>query len=149
MGADPSSTLANAIPPTTINFRDLFLVQEEEDEESASLGDALAALAAKWPGADKFKSTDIAKLINNRSEYQIDTDKQCASVLREFLFPRLPEGQDVTAISLGKALKRHIGEPVTTGDRTLILKDWRDPHDGTKGALSYFVHVADKPPCRG
>jgi hypothetical protein len=53
----------------------------------------------------------------------------------------VPPNQDVSAKSVGKAVKRHVGEPVKSGDRTLILKEWRDPHAGPKGALSYYVHA--------
>jgi hypothetical protein len=127
---------ANAPRPKKIDFRDLFLAQEEDDEESASLGDALAALANKWP--DRFQSTDIAKLINNRSEYQIDTDKECAATVREFLFPRLQPSQDVSAKSLGKALKCHVGEPLRNGARTLILRTSEDTHSKI---ANFFVQV--------
>jgi hypothetical protein len=130
---------ANAPHPKVINFRDLFLSQEEEDEESASLEDALVALNGKWPG--KFKSADIAQFLNRRGEYETDSDdKERAAVVREFLFPKLPASQDVSAKSVGKTLKRHVGEPVRSGDdRTLILKEWRDPGDGPKGPLCYRV----------
>jgi hypothetical protein len=131
MGADPTPLDAGAIRPMTINFRDLFLVQEEDDEESASLGDALAALAGKWPDGANFKSADIAKLINNRSEYQIDSDKECAATAREFLFPNQPLSQDVSPKSVTKMIKRHIGEPVKSGKRTLVLKTGEDAHTKT------------------
>ncbi len=122
----------SACPPVPINFRDLFLTQEEDDEDSASLADALAALAAKWPKEAKFQAGDLSKLVNDRSEYQIDVDKERASTLRDFLFPKVPVSQDVSTKSVGRTIKRHIGEPVKAGDRTLILKEWRDPHGGAR-----------------
>jgi len=127
--------------PEVISFKDLFLSQEDDDEENASLADALAALGAKWPEQAAFRSSDLATILNNRSEYAVNTDKECASTVREFLFPKTPSNQDVSAKSVGKALKRHVGEPVKAGGRTLILKEWRDPRNGPNGALSYLVQA--------
>ncbi len=127
---------ATAPRPKEIDFRDLFLAQEADDEDSASLGDALFALASKWP--DKFRATDIAKMINDRSPYQIEADQECSDVLRAFLFPKLQPNQDVSAISVGKVLKNHMGEPVRNGIQTLILKE-RKPMSAGKAALEYFV----------
>jgi len=139
-----------ACKPVEISFRNLFLSQEEDDEESASLADALAALAATdWPqpdGAPKkagpFQAADLARRLNDQSEYRIDAEKERVATLREFLFPTAPPNQTVTAKAVGKRLKRHIGEPVKRGDRTLILKEWRGPNGGPKGALSYCVQAS-------
>jgi hypothetical protein len=129
----------------------LFLSQEEDDEESASLADALAALdATKWTQPDQqpnkrglFQAADVAKAVNDQSEYRLDEDKERAATVREFLFPKEPPGQTVTAKAVGKRLKPHIGEPVRQGDRTLILKEWRDPKGGPNAALSYYVQNSD------
>jgi hypothetical protein len=123
---------------TTINFRDLFLSQEEDDEENSSLADALSALDGKWPNSEKFQAADVARMLNDRSEYQIDADKERAAVLREFLFSKVAPNQDVSAKSAGKALKRHVGEPVRSGIRTLILKDGQDPHTKT---TTFYLQV--------
>ena len=124
-----------------LNFRDLFLSQEDDDEENASLADALTALERQWPSERTFAAADLAKVLNDQSAYQGDTEKERAATLREFLFPSLPQGQTITAKSAGKRLKRHYGEPVRVGDRTLVLKDWRDPHGGPNGAFSFYVQA--------
>ena len=138
-----------ACPPVAINFRDLFLSQEEEDEETASLADALAALAAiEWPQdkgpkkAGPFQAAHLARVLNDQSEYRLDDERERAAMLREFLFPNLPSAQIATPKATGNRLKRHIGEPVRQGERTLILKEWRDPKGGPKGALSYIVQAS-------
>jgi hypothetical protein len=92
--------------PASINFKDLFLVQEEDDEESASLADALAALADEWPDATPFEAAEVAKLANNTGEWSAKREQ--AMTLREFLFPTIPENQAVTAKSAGKRLKRRV-----------------------------------------
>jgi hypothetical protein len=99
----------------------------------------LEALTAKWPKSATFLASDVAHLLNDQSEYRIDVDKERAAVLREFLFVKMPPNQDVSAKSVGKALKSHIGEPVKAGNQTLILKRWSDPNTGPKGALRYYV----------
>jgi hypothetical protein len=128
--------------PGAIDFRDLFLRQEDEDEEGSALADALTALAGKW-GRGKFEAKDVATFLNDQTNAinRSNEDLERVACLREFLFPQTPPNQVVSAKSLGKALKRHSGEPVKAGDGTLVLKEWRDPAGGPKGTLSYFVHV--------
>jgi hypothetical protein len=46
--------------PSEIDFKNLFLTQEEDDEESAELADALAALFVCWPGTKRFRAADVA-----------------------------------------------------------------------------------------
>jgi hypothetical protein len=124
MVADPP-----ACAPVAVNFGDLFLTQEQDDEESASLADALRALADKWPRGAVFLAADVARLINDRSEW---AGNDCSAVLREFLFPKLPPNQDVSPISTGLILKKSHGEPVRDGDRELTLIMGGDSHTKAK-----------------
>lgn len=130
---------APAVPPVAISFRDLFLSQEDDDEENASLADALMALEKQWPEKAQFQASALVRLLNDQSAYQGDAERERAATLREFLFPSATQVQIVTAKAAGKRLKRHVGEPVKVNDRTLVLKDWRDPLAGPNGALSFFV----------
>jgi hypothetical protein len=41
--------------PSVISFRDLFVAQKQEDEESADLGEVLEALEEEWPKGIKFR----------------------------------------------------------------------------------------------
>jgi hypothetical protein len=126
----------------SLDFQKLFLSQEEDEEESASLADALIALDENWPNGKEFSAADVARMANDQSAYTSDADRQRDVTVREFLFPSTPHGQTVTAKAVGKRLKRHLGEPVQRGDHTLILKERRDPHGGPKGAISYFVQAS-------
>jgi hypothetical protein len=63
-----------------LDFEKLFLVQEEDDEESASLADVLDVFLAKW-GMREFEAKDVAELINNQYP---DDDGQ---LLRDYLLP--------------------------------------------------------------
>jgi hypothetical protein len=113
-------------PPVTIRFRDLFLAQEDEDEEGASLAEVLAALAV-WFEAT-FSAAATAEKINDNSEQQSAENKLRAATIREFFFPNLDQSRNVSPLALGKALKKRIGEPVKLEKRTLILKSEADKH---------------------
>ena len=130
-----------------LDFQELFLSQEEDEEESASLADVLAALHEKWPGGEtaeaamQFPAAAVAKLVNDQSDYRTDAECQRSATVREFLFPAAPPAQTVTAKAVGKRLKRHVGEPVRSGDLTLILKVARAPYGPAKDALQYYVQA--------
>ncbi len=85
MVADPPEQ-----PPVAINFRDLFLSQEEEEEEGASLADALAALGERWSDGKEFPAADVAQMVNDQSEFTPDAQRQRNVTVREFLFPGTP-----------------------------------------------------------
>ena len=93
--------------------------------------------------AAKFQAADVTRKVNNQSEYTPDAERQRNVTVREFLFPSAPTGHIVTTKAVGKRLKRHVGEPVTQGGRTLILKEWRDPNGGPNAALTYYVQTSD------
>ena len=107
MVEDPPENL-----PIAISFRDLFLLQEDDDEENASLADALTALEANWPTKTKFQAAALARVLNDQSDYRTSDEKDRTVTLREFLFPTATQGQVVTAKAAGKRLKRYVGEPV-------------------------------------
>ena len=89
--ADIDSGIPSA-QPKAIDFKELFLAQEEDDEESASLADVLAGMAAKqWTNSARGnvqpQANDIAKLINNPgSDYLAEADQR--SVPRPLELPR-------------------------------------------------------------
>ena len=89
-----------------------------------------------------FRAADLARLLNDQSDYQGEPDKECAAILREFLYPTALATQTLTAKAVGKRLKAHIGEPVKCGDQTLVLRELRDRSGGPKGALSYYVQAS-------
>jgi hypothetical protein len=124
-------------PPVSISFKHLFLAQEAEEEDNASLADALTILAGKWPNAALFQAADVVKLANATGEWANERDH--ATTLREFLFPTIPLNQAVTAKATGKRLKRHVDEPVPCNGNTLSLKETRDPHSKI---LNFYVVCA-------
>lgn len=129
---------ATACSPRRVDFRDLFLRQEADEEETASLTAALEALHAMLPSG--FKATDLADKLNSRSEYRLDAEIEQTMVVREFLFPTAQSNHDVSSKGVGKALQKHAGEPVTSDDKTLILKSEREKKGGPKGPLFYRIH---------
>jgi hypothetical protein len=118
-----------------VDFRQLFLAQEEEDEESTLLADALDVLVKALPG--KFAATHVAELVNDRAS-------TFGAVLREFLYPGAPSNYVATPKSVGKLLNKHLDDPVRHDERTLILRKWRNLHGGSKGKWTYYFKV--KPP---
>jgi hypothetical protein len=103
-----------------LDFQKLFITQEEDDEESASLADVLDVLVKKWP--EQCTASDVAGMINNPSPNE---DEQ---TLREYLLPGALPNHVFSAKSIGKRLKQHADEPVRSGERTLVLRSWEDKH---------------------
>jgi hypothetical protein len=124
--------------PHEIDFKNLFLTQEEDDEENAELADALAALFVCWPGAQRFRAADVARKCNDRSDFTLESEQQLCATLREFLFPDARQGQIASEKAVGRRLKRHVGDPVMHGSETLILRTVRDTYTN---ALTYYVEV--------
>jgi hypothetical protein len=160
--ADRATDATPGCPPARVRFKELFLAQEEEDEESASLANVLAALGSKWPNQATFLAADVAKLVNATGETGRDqtaqrnvrigsreeepplrtTDAERAAVVREFLFPRIASSVTVTATTASKRLKRHVGAPVRHDGGMLVLRESPNPH--TK-ILSFYVGRTDLP----
>ena len=140
--------VADADEPPPVSFKDLFLTQEQDDEESASLTDALAVLKQKWPKGETgleatFTAADVAKLANTTGEWASETDRMYAETLRDFLFPKITSAnQAVTAKATGRRLKRHVGAPVRYNGEVLTLKKSPDPH---ANALRYYVETCSIP----
>ena len=114
-----------------LDFKSLFIVQEEDDEESASLADVLDVLAKHWRGT--FTAVDVAAFINNQNLVSGEDEH----LVREYLLPGVLPHQMFSAKSVGRLLKKHLDGPVKSGDRTLVLRAAHDPH--TK-VLCYRVH---------
>jgi hypothetical protein len=116
-------------PPQEISFRDLFLAQEADDEDSATLADILAGMAAKWPDGKLFKAADVADVLNQAgNQYAQSASNTLAADLRDFLYPKRDCPSSVTGKSVGNRLKKHVGDPVKHGDRTFILRSAPDTH---------------------
>ncbi len=116
-----------------LDFQELFTSQEEDDEETASLADALAVMRRRWPTT--FKANDIADLINRKDAdagLPLDTLREMnadSATLRDFLFGSTPPGHVTTPKSGGKRLRAHGDEPVKVGDQTLVLRRSMDRAD--------------------
>jgi hypothetical protein len=107
-----------------LDFQKLFIDQEGDDEESASLADVLEVLARQWPV--QFSAKDVAAMINN--PYPSDDE----STVREFLLPGALPGHMFSAKAVARLLKRHLDEPVRSGERTIVLRSQEDKHSKTR-----------------
>jgi hypothetical protein len=48
--------------------------------------------------------------------------------LRDYLLPGAPPHHVFSTKSIGRLLKRHLDEPVRSGERTIVLRSWEDKH---------------------
>jgi hypothetical protein len=104
-----------------LDFQKLFIAQEEDDEESTSLAEVLDVLVKNWPR--QFTANNVAKLINDKT--YLSEDEQ---TLRDFLQTGVPANHVFSPKSIGKRLKQHIGAPVRSGERTLVLQSREEKH---------------------
>jgi hypothetical protein len=114
-----------------LDFQKLFITQEEDDEESASLADMLEVLVKAF-GDKAFLASAVASVINDR--YQ----REDGQIVRDVLLPGAMAEHVFTSKSVTRLLKKHIDEPVRGGGRTLALRRELDPHTKT---YSYRVVV--------
>jgi len=122
-----------------VDFKSLFLSQEEDDEDSASLADALDVMRRRWV---ELKASDITNSIN-KQDATSDLDEKTlrernhdSAVLRDFLYGNVQAGFVATPKSVAKRLQAHIDEPVRHGGRILVLRTWPDRKD----VAHYYVH---------
>jgi hypothetical protein len=107
--------------PVKLAFRSIFLEQEEEEEESVDLAEALKILHAKFTG--DFAATSVAAFINDPE------GRDPAATLRTFLYgERMAAETKVTGKSVGKRLKPHVNSTVKVGNTLLTLKA-QEGHD--------------------
>jgi hypothetical protein len=108
-----------------VDFQKLFLVQEEDDEESTSLADVLEILLRTWPNG--FGAKDVTDAINQL----VPGDDWQA--LREFLLPGTLSTFTFSSKTIGRRLKKHLDEPVFSSKRTLALRSVLDAHTKVHG----------------
>jgi hypothetical protein len=110
-----------------VDFRKLFLAQDEEDEDSVSLADALAIMVRRLP--KQFGAASVANTIN----IQGDPD---GAALRDFFYPAAPPGHVATSKSIGRLLAKHVDNAVKRDENILILRRRRE-----HGEFVYFVET--------
>jgi len=101
-----------------LDFRKLFLKQEEDDEDSAARADVLEVLAKK----EQFTAGDVATMIN------VPYPEEDEQTVRDFLQPGARPDHQFSAQTVTRRLKQHLENPVRSGERTLILRREQDPH---------------------
>jgi hypothetical protein len=103
---------------SSLDFRDLFLEQEEsEDEDTISLIEFLETVLKRWP--DGFTAAEMAVVINDQNEMLINR------TLVDFLYPQASKTKPMTALvsaaSVSKQLRMHLETPVKSSDGILKL----------------------------
>jgi len=111
---------AAALAGQELDFRKLFIEQEEDDEDSATLADVLDVLVKKWP--EQFTASDVAGMIN------IPYPEEDEQTIRDFLLLGARPDHEFSSRSIGKRLKQYIDNPVRSGERVFVLRSWADTH---------------------
>jgi hypothetical protein len=116
-----------------VDFQTLFLDQEEDDEESASLADVLGVLAAAYP--KEFLAKDVAELVNSYWSGS-DDEKSNKKLVRDFLLPGATNDHVFSAKSIGRLLKKHLDNVVITETGGMLVLRKREGY-----AKAGFYHV--------
>jgi hypothetical protein len=99
-----------------IDFKTLFLQQDEDEEESMGLANALVNLKEQFQKS--FVAKDVADWMNDQTQ-------EAAAAVRDFLFPTLVSDQKVSVVLVGKKLQRYADNPVQDNKQILILRPKR------------------------
>ena len=102
-----------------VDFQTLFLEQEEDDEDSASLADVLDVLVAAYP--EEFMAKDVAELVNTSRISGNDEEKSNKKLVRDFLLPGATNDHLFSAKSIGRLLKQHLDNAVMTDDGGMLV----------------------------
>jgi hypothetical protein len=115
----------------------LFITQEEDDEDSATLADVLEVFLAMCPG--EFMAKDVAELVNDSQFGGFVSNTEEASnkkLVRDFLLPGAPDHLLISTKSIGRLLRRHLDNAVLSdnGDMLVLRK-----REGSGKAVFYRV----------
>jgi hypothetical protein len=138
--------LDGALLPTEISFKNLLLLQEEDDEETVGLADALNVTSWLWPEEARFAGATVEKYLKGITEDSPEIDQQRSAILRAFLRIDDPNARGNAnackltslAMAISNRLKKYVGMPVPHCGRTLILKKQKDTYTNR---LEFFVKV--------
>ncbi len=100
-------------PPKPINFCDLFLTGDADDEQSAGLAVVLDALRRRWP--DGFKSADVASYAGAAEDGAIAFKAALEQASGKAL-------KIISSPTIAWRLKGLVDAPVIVGDVTLVLR---------------------------
>jgi hypothetical protein len=115
----------------SLDFRDLFITQEEsDDEDTVSRVEFLSAVSQHWP--EGFTAADVAQAINDTVDFAF------RPTLVDFLYPD-GDPNFVSTKSVGKQLGKHLDEPVTTSQGVLRLVTGSPPVGQRHNVLWYRV----------
>ena len=70
--------------------------------------------SGEWPQEKPFHAADVARVVNDHSEFTPEEKRNAERSLAGIPVPDLASKADqtVTSKAVGKRLKRHVGEPV-------------------------------------
>jgi hypothetical protein len=130
---EPAAYDEDSHMPTSIDFKAMFLEQEEDEEEAASLGHALGIMQKQWGALQKgFGASQVVEFLNNNN------NPPDVVALRTFFLPTAPTNTVAEPRSIGRKLRQHVGEVVPYQGHTLVLKRMsKETH--SKKSVNYYV----------
>jgi hypothetical protein len=119
-----------------LDFQKLFITQEEDDEDSATLADVLEVLLATCPR--EFMAKDVAELVNASQfgGFVSDAEASNKKLVRDFLLPGAPDDALISAKSIGRLLRRHLDNAVLSDNGEMLVLRKRE---GSGKAVFYRV----------
>jgi hypothetical protein len=140
-----------------VNFETEFLSQETDDEETASLSEALVALDAtmrdyatrRSKQLDKFSAVDLANALKESTVAQ-------AATVREFLFPEVTPEATISSKTAGRRLNANAGNVVEVaveagedrnGEALYAKQAWMltAEHDRNTNTKTYSITKINQP----
>jgi len=125
--------------PTAIDFQEIFLNQEEDEEQGETLGHALDIMRRRLN--TPFMTKNVVEFLN-KIDHQPEIMPDVVA-LRSFFYPGAPTNQMAVPESVGWKLRSHVGDAVLYEGGTLTLKRIERP-TGHKGGQSYYISTTSK-----
>jgi hypothetical protein len=121
-----------------VDFQKLFLQQDEDDVEAATLGDMLVRWMTQWE-TEKIKAKDVADFVNNS---QGIGGCEVKSIFFDVLYGKpVEEVGRPSPRSVGHRLNSVVGAPVLTDDGIYILRSEDEKSGGGKPTKVYWIEL--------
>ena len=108
-----------------VSFASMFLDQEDDEEDAATLGDFLVA-AGEFAAQHGGKKSKSAAVFDHLTKFG---GAPTAITMRAFLFPKDATDAAINAVAIGLRLKARVDQVVRCGECEIVLRSDKDPDD--------------------
>jgi hypothetical protein len=134
--------LSGEPPPTSVDFKSLFLDAESDEEQNSSLASVLDILRRHWPGEAVFQAKDVVNRIfhgaGNASFNAALAEESAAEAASFKAALELASGKSIGIISapaINWKLQALVGSPALVEGKTLILRYQKPEKSGRGGGF--------------